>query len=130
MNSDMFHTGSNGGYRSRALDVIANNLANAGGLKRDIPSLTDEEVASALELDIDSYNVWIEELSSLMGEAIETLQEMERMVITLYYYEELTIKEIASVIGVTESRVSQIHKDAIIRLTERLKREGDLDNGK
>ena len=130
MNSDMFHTGSDRGYRSRALDVIANNLANADGLKRDIPSLTDEEVASALELDIDSYNVWIEELSSLMGEAIETLQEMERMVITLYYYEELTMKEIASVIGVTESRVSQIHKDAIIRLTERLKREGDLDNGK
>lgn len=52
----------------------------------------------------------------IMGEAIDALPEKERLVVTLYYYEELTMKEIGKVLSVTESRVSQLHSQAVIRL--------------
>lgn len=51
-----------------------------------------------------------------LGAAIEALPEKERLVVTLYYYEELTMKEIGKVLSVTESRVSQLHSQAVIRL--------------
>ena len=49
-------------------------------------------------------------------EAIEDLPEKERLVLTLYYFEELTMKEIGQVLGVVESRISQIHASAVLRL--------------
>jgi RNA polymerase sigma factor for flagellar operon FliA len=49
-------------------------------------------------------------------DAIDELPEKERMVLTLYYYEELTMKEIALTLGVVESRISQIHSSAVLRL--------------
>jgi RNA polymerase sigma factor for flagellar operon FliA len=49
-------------------------------------------------------------------DAIDELPEKERMVLTLYYYEELTMKEIGLTLGVVESRVSQIHSSAVVRL--------------
>ena len=49
-------------------------------------------------------------------DAIEELPEKERMVLTLYYYEELTMKEIGLTLGVVVSRVSQIHTAAVARL--------------
>ena len=55
--------------------------------------------------------------------AIEGLPHKERMVLTLYYYEELTMKEIGKVLSVTESRVSQLHSQALIRLKGSLKIE-------
>jgi RNA polymerase sigma factor for flagellar operon FliA len=48
------------------------------------------------------------------------LPERERLVITLYYYEEMTMKEIGMVLGVVESRVSQIHSSAVVHLRARL----------
>ena len=56
------------------------------------------------------------ELRQHLIDAIETLPEKERMVLTLYYYEEFTMKEIGLTLGVVESRVSQIHSAAVIRL--------------
>jgi RNA polymerase sigma factor for flagellar operon FliA len=53
-------------------------------------------------------------------DAIDELPEKERMVLTLYYYEELTMKEIALTLGVVESRVSQIHSSAVLRLRSSL----------
>jgi RNA polymerase sigma factor for flagellar operon FliA len=55
-----------------------------------------------------------------LGDAISRLPERERLVITLYYYEELTLREIGEVLGVTESRVSQLHTKAVLRLKARL----------
>jgi RNA polymerase sigma factor for flagellar operon FliA len=60
------------------------------------------------------------ELREALGEAIARLPEREKLVITLYYYEELTLREIGEVLGVTESRVSQLHTKAILRLKARL----------
>ena len=55
-----------------------------------------------------------------LAEAIARLPEREKLVVTLYYYEELTLREIGEVLGVTESRVSQLHTKAILRLKARL----------
>ena len=51
---------------------------------------------------------------------IDELNENERLVITLYYYEKLTLKEIGKVLEISESRVSQIHSKAIIKLRSKL----------
>ena len=59
------------------------------------------------------------ELKEALGEAISRLPEREKLVVTLYYYEELTLREIGEVLGVTESRVSQLHTKAILRLRAR-----------
>ena len=56
----------------------------------------------------------------MIGEAIQQLPEKERLVLTLYYLDELTMKEIGQVLHVTESRVCQIHTKAIIRLKAKL----------
>jgi RNA polymerase sigma factor FliA len=60
------------------------------------------------------------EMKEAIGEAIARLPEREKLVVTLYYYEELTLREIGEVLGVTESRVSQLHTKAILRLKARL----------
>lgn len=56
------------------------------------------------------------EMRQRLADAIDDLPEKERMVLTLYYYEELTMKEIGLTLGVVESRVSQIHSQAVVRL--------------
>ncbi|MCU1312535.1 MAG: FliA/WhiG family polymerase sigma factor [Acidobacteriaceae bacterium] len=56
------------------------------------------------------------EMRSLLADAIEELPERERLVLTLYYYEELTMKEVGATLGVVESRVSQLHSSAMARL--------------
>jgi RNA polymerase sigma factor for flagellar operon FliA len=56
------------------------------------------------------------ELKQHLTDSIDELPEKERMVLTLYYYEELTMKEIGLILGVVESRVSQIHSSAVLRL--------------
>jgi RNA polymerase sigma factor FliA len=60
------------------------------------------------------------ETKELLADAISRLPEREKLVITLYYYEELTLREIGDVLGVTESRVSQLHTKAVLRLKSRL----------
>ena len=56
-----------------------------------------------------------------LGKAIDNLPEKERLVVTLYYYEEMTMKEIGQVLDISESRVCQVHSSAILRLHTRLK---------
>jgi RNA polymerase sigma factor for flagellar operon FliA len=56
------------------------------------------------------------EMRRLLARAIEELPERERMVLTLYYYEELTMREVGATLGVVESRVSQLHSSAMARL--------------
>jgi RNA polymerase sigma factor FliA len=60
-------------------------------------------------------------LKDRIADAIEGLPERERLVIALYYYENLTLREIGEVLGVTESRVSQLHTKAVIGLRSRFK---------
>lgn len=75
----------------------------------------EEDPAGALET---------QEVYETVGKAIERLPEKERMVISLYYHDELTMKEIGKVLNLTESRVSQIHTKAILRLRAKLRSLG------
>ena len=63
----------------------------------------------------------IKELKEIISRAISNLPQKEQMVISLYYYDELTLKEIGQVLGLTESRISQIHSKTIIRLRAALR---------
>ncbi|OGS36157.1 MAG: hypothetical protein A2293_04555 [Elusimicrobia bacterium RIFOXYB2_FULL_49_7] len=64
-----------------------------------------------------------EETKRILKETITALPEKEKLVIALYHYEELTLKEIGEVLGISESRVSQIHSKAILKLRSRLIRK-------
>jgi RNA polymerase sigma factor FliA len=68
------------------------------------------------------HQVEMEEIKTTLASAIDCLPERERMVIALYYYEGLTLKEIGEIMEISESRVSQIHTKAIFRLRGRLNR--------
>jgi RNA polymerase sigma factor for flagellar operon FliA len=67
------------------------------------------------------------ELKDRLADAIANLPEREKLVIALYYYENLTLREIGEVLGVTESRVSQLHTKAVLRLKSRLQAENLRD---
>ena len=62
----------------------------------------------------------IAETRQLLGQAINALPEREKLVLTLYYYESMTLQEVGMVLGVTESRVCQIHTKAVLHLRSRL----------
>lgn len=61
-------------------------------------------------------------MKNVILEAINSLPEKQKLVLSLYYYEELNLKEIGQVLAVTESRVSQLHSSAIVRLKMKLKK--------
>ena len=65
----------------------------------------------------------VSELKDRLAHAISRLPEREKLVVALYYYENLTLREIGEVLGVTESRVSQLHTKAVLRLKARLQTE-------
>lgn len=84
----------------------------------------DGEVSDALAdpgTDNAEEELVYAETEYALGKAVENLPEKERLVVTLYYYEEMTMKEIGQVLDITESRVCQIHSSAILRLHTRLK---------
>ncbi len=67
---------------------------------------------------------WAEmrELESLLGKEIDRLPEKQKLVLSLYYYEDMNMKEIAEVLGITEARISQIHSQAVLSLRTFLKK--------
>jgi RNA polymerase sigma factor FliA len=63
----------------------------------------------------------LHDLKKALTEAIAELPEKERLVLSLYYFEELTMKEVGKVLNLTESRISQLHTQAVLRLRGKLK---------
>ncbi len=74
------------------------------------------------EKDWPSHKMGINEIREMVSDTIQSLPEKERMVISLYYYDELTMKEIGHVLKFTESRVSQIHTKSILRLRSKMQK--------
>ncbi len=77
-------------------------------------------IVNEREKDSPETGLLYEELKSKLIEAIDHLNEKERLVVSLYYYENLKLKEIAKVLSITESRVSQIHSAAIIKMKNKM----------
>jgi RNA polymerase sigma factor for flagellar operon FliA len=63
----------------------------------------------------------LQDLKKALTVAIAALPEKERLVLSLYYFEELTMKEVGKVLNLTESRISQLHTQAVLRLRAKLK---------
>ncbi len=94
---ELLHAGSEGGDRLSLMDTLEDTAA-------DNPVEVAED----------------RELRRLLARAVNTLPEREKTVVTLYYYEGLTLAEIGEVLGVTESRVSQIHTKSVLQLRAKL----------
>jgi len=89
----------------------------------------DKEQQGVINNSNDVFNLMkLKEIASATSEAINHLNEKEKLVISLYYEDELTMKEIGKILDLTESRVSQLHSSAIYCLRRKLKRMGMIDN--
>jgi RNA polymerase sigma factor FliA len=100
-----------------ALDELWSTSDSSGdqvSLMDTIEDTTAPDPAQALDLG---------DLKDRIANSIATLPEREKLVIALYYYENLTLREIGEVLGVTESRVSQLHTKAVLRLRSRMQDE-------
>lgn len=78
------------------------------------------DVAGSRRFDHPEQAVEKRELKKMLAEALKSLTEKECSVITLYYYEDMTLKEISQVLSVSESRVSQLHTKALRKIKEQL----------
>jgi RNA polymerase sigma factor for flagellar operon FliA len=97
--------------------VALDEMLSVGGDRGESLSLGDT-VADSNDGPVAAYEV--EEMRQILADAINRMPEREKIVLTLYYYEGLTLAEIGQVLGVTESRVCQIHTKAVLQLRSRL----------
>ena len=88
----------------------------------------DADTSGETRKDTPENHIEASELKEILGTAIEKLPEKERSVITFYYFEELTLKEISAIMKVSESRISQLHTKAILRMRGKLARHRTLLN--
>ncbi|HYJ77184.1 MAG TPA: RNA polymerase sigma factor WhiG [Actinomycetes bacterium] len=98
--------------------VALDELLSVGGEKGDKLSLVDTLEDTRAEDPVLAFES--EETKFLLAKAINTLPEREKIVVTLYYYEGLTLAEIGKVLGVTESRICQMHTKAVLQLRGKL----------
>jgi RNA polymerase sigma factor for flagellar operon FliA len=81
----------------------------------------EENLVAVRELAEDPFDLcYRREQRDLLNRAVERLPERERLIVTLYYQQDLTMKEIASRLAVDESRISQLHAEALVRLKARV----------
>lgn len=98
--------------------VALDEMLNISGERGEVATLGDT-IADRGQGPVAAYEV--EEMKQILATAINRLGDREKIVLTLYYYEGLTLAEIGDVLGVTESRVCQIHTKAVLQLRGRLK---------
>ena len=96
--------------------ISLDGLIDYGEKKRDILGCLEDPKST------DAFGILeLSEFEDVIAKVIDDLPEKEKKVTTLYYYAELTMKEIGKVLELTESRVSQIHTKAVARLGVRIK---------
>lgn len=98
------------------------NIATLTSLEYHVEHGRNAEISDTNPNQLGSPEAHVEELETerMLAAAIGQLTDRERKIITLYYYEELTLKEISAIMGVSESRISQIHTKAIGRLKDKM----------
>ncbi len=100
----------------------AEKISNSSLISIDTKVGTDEDSTTSLwqilsiNDDTPDKHVEEEELKRIISDIISKLKEREKLVITLYYYEELSMKEIGEILGLTESRISQIHTKTMLKI--------------
>lgn len=81
-----------------------------------------DPLSMSKDMNSPEQRMEVVELKDILSDAIDKLPEKERKVVSLYYYEELTLKEISLIMQVSESRISQLHTKAIMRMRGKLER--------
>jgi RNA polymerase sigma factor for flagellar operon FliA len=110
-------------YYKRLNEVRGIPLLEIGGLREKISQLPDDDILNLMQDENENHPLQLlglEELKKVLNQAIENLPPKEKTVIALYYHDELTLKEIGKVLGVTESRICQIHTKAILKLRTKI----------
>jgi RNA polymerase sigma factor for flagellar operon FliA len=97
------------GVKLLSLDLVNTAVSSS--------AFSHEETGEPSALDA----AMVKEMKTIIAKALSSLTNNEQLVMALYYYEELTLKEISKILGVTESRISQIHSKAVMQLRVRLK---------
>ena len=100
------------------VNVVALDELLGGGDKGEGVSLGDTLEDTRAEDPVMAFET--EETKQILAEAINGLPEREKVVVTLYYYEGLTLAEIGKVLGVTESRICQMHSKAVIQMRSKM----------
>ena len=111
-------------YYSLVNEVKGVFLLDPEDLCQKIPRLPEEDLINFLMDDTEKHPLHllgVEELKRVLAQAIKELATKEKIVISLYYYEELTLREIGEVLGFTESRICQIHAKAILKLKSKIR---------
>ena len=113
-----------------AVATIMSLDADASSDESDQSTNLGEYLADPKAEDMEKI-IAAQEMRELIGKRMAELPEKEQLVLVLYYYEELTLKEIGEILDVTESRVCQIHTKAIMRLKGKIQRhEGKKSIGR
>lgn len=104
---------------------IANIANNSSMISLDKPIGNGTEgnlydIISSDEIEDPSEQTNFQQMKDILVDAIEKLPDKQRMVVALYYYEELTFKEIGVILNVSESRISQIHTEVLQRLRQEI----------
>lgn len=106
-------------------EVRGVNLLSLDDSESPLAKLDSEQILKAMGRQEEGEDplvlLGLAELRDQVAKAIEGLPEKEMLVVSLYYYDELTMREIGEVLGYTESRISQMHTKAILRLRARLR---------
>jgi len=92
-------------------------------IRRRMPDNNEEDLFDLIESDneVNPFTLLNKtEIKEILAKAINSLPEKEKIVVSLYYYEDLTMREIGEIMGYTESRISQMHTKAMLRLRIRL----------
>jgi len=109
--------------RSVRAQVALSHVAALDSIGTDPDSMTQDH-AAWLSIPGASASMDVKETHALLATAVQGVRDREQQVLHLYYYENLTLAQIGAILGVTESRVSQIHSGAVRKLRESLDKTG------
>lgn len=108
------------------------SFIDISAFKQKMPEIEEEDIFQFIATNSSENDpferVLLKELKVKLEEALELLTEKERLVLSLYFYEDLNMKEIAKIFGYTEGRISQILKQALLKLRAYFKIDSEIKN--
>lgn len=107
-------------YLAKVLDEDIEKISEARNSAMIISVMSLNEQITILSNEDTAQKVEKDELISMVNEVLSKFNEREQLIIQLYYFEELNLKEISHILEISESRISQIHKKLLVRIKEQL----------
>ncbi|MFN3407304.1 MAG: sigma-70 family RNA polymerase sigma factor [Caldimicrobium sp.] len=105
------------------------SFIDISAFKQKMPEVEEDDIFQLTAINNSALDVlehiFLKEIQEKLEDALNLLTDKERMVLALYYYEDMNMKEIAKVLGYTEGRISQIHQQALLKLRSYFKIEDE-----